>query len=166
MSSTLERLTTAVADRYRVERELGAGGMATVYLAHDLRHERDVAIKVLHPDLGAALGAERFLSEIKTTAKLQHPHILPVWRRDSKALFYPEGDAIVEVSLAFTPDPVITGTRAVTQGVLASDDRLHAAFDVGPNGDIIGIRRVREPRLIVVRNFATEVRRALRGNGS
>jgi serine/threonine-protein kinase len=90
----------------------------------------------------------------------------PVWRRDSKALYYPEGDAIVEVSLAFTPDPVITGTRAVTQGVLASDDRLHAAFDVGPNGDIIGIRRVREPRLIVVRNFATEVRLALRGNGS
>jgi eukaryotic-like serine/threonine-protein kinase len=76
--ATLPRLTAALADRYRVERELGAGGMATVYLAHDLRHERDVAIKVLHPDLGAALGAERFLSEIKTTAKLQHPHILPL----------------------------------------------------------------------------------------
>ena len=72
------RLTAAVADRYRIERELGAGGMATVYLAHDLKHERDVAIKVLHPDLGAALGAERFLSEIKTTARLQHPHILPL----------------------------------------------------------------------------------------
>jgi serine/threonine-protein kinase len=76
--STLDRLTAALADRYRIDRELGAGGMATVYLAHDLRHERDVAIKVLHPDLGAALGAERFLSEIKTTAKLQHPHILPL----------------------------------------------------------------------------------------
>jgi serine/threonine-protein kinase len=76
--TTLERLTTALADRYRVDRELGAGGMATVYLAHDLRHERDVAIKVLHPDLGAALGADRFLAEIKTTAKLQHPHILPL----------------------------------------------------------------------------------------
>jgi WD40 repeat protein len=78
VSTTIERLTTALADRYRVEQELGAGGMATVYLAHDLRHERDVAIKVLHPDLGAALGAERFLAEIKTTAKLQHPHILPL----------------------------------------------------------------------------------------
>ena len=72
------RLTTALAGRYRIERELGAGGMATVYLAHDIKHDRDVAIKVLHPDLGAALGSERFLSEIKTTAKLQHPHILPL----------------------------------------------------------------------------------------
>ncbi len=76
--SVLDRLTTALAGRYRVDRELGAGGMATVYLAHDLKHERDVAIKVLHPDLGAALGGERFLSEIKVTAKLQHPHILPL----------------------------------------------------------------------------------------
>jgi serine/threonine-protein kinase len=72
------RLSNAVATRYRVERELGAGGMATVYLARDLRHDRDVAIKVLHPDLGAALGSERFLAEIRTTARLQHPHILPL----------------------------------------------------------------------------------------
>ena len=72
------RLTAALADRYRVGRELGAGGMAAVYLAHDLKHDRDVAIKVLHEDLGATLGPERFLAEIKTTAKLQHPHILPL----------------------------------------------------------------------------------------
>lgn len=78
MSVTLARLTAAVTDRYRVTRELGAGGMATVYLAHDVKHERDVAIKVLHPDLGAALGGERFLTEIRTTARLQHPHILPL----------------------------------------------------------------------------------------
>ncbi len=78
MSDPLARLTTALSDRYRVTRELGAGGMATVYLAHDRKHERDVAIKVLHPDLGAALGGERFLSEIRTTARLQHPHILPL----------------------------------------------------------------------------------------
>ena len=72
------RLNSALVTRYRIDRELGAGGMATVYLAHDLRHDRDVAVKVLHPDLGAALGGTRFLSEIKTTARLQHPHILPL----------------------------------------------------------------------------------------
>ena len=62
VNEVVARLTTALADRYRIERELGAGGMATVYLAHDIKHDRDVAIKVLHPDLGAALGGERFLS--------------------------------------------------------------------------------------------------------
>ena len=76
--STVSQLNAALAGRYEVDRELGAGGMATVYLAHDLKHDRDVAIKVLHPDLGAALGGERFLAEIKTTAQLQHPHILPL----------------------------------------------------------------------------------------
>src|SRR5438105_3412343 len=76
--TVIDKLRTALNDRYRIEREIGAGGMATVYLAHDVRHDRDVAIKVLHPDLAAALGAERFLAEIKTTAKLQHPHILPL----------------------------------------------------------------------------------------
>ena len=72
------RLSDALADRYRIERELGQGGMATVYLAHDLRHDRRVAIKVLRPELAAVIGAERFLSEIRTTANLQHPHILPL----------------------------------------------------------------------------------------
>ena len=87
--STLHRLATALADRYRIARELGAGGMATVYLAHDLKHDRDVAIKVLHPDLGAALGGERFLSEIRTTARLQHPHILPLLDSgDANGLLY------------------------------------------------------------------------------
>jgi serine/threonine-protein kinase len=74
-----ERLQAALADRYRIERELGAGGMATVYLAHDPRHNRKVAIKVLHPELAAILGAERFLKEIEVTANLQHPHILPLF---------------------------------------------------------------------------------------
>ena len=78
MTPNPSRLSAALASRYRIERELGAGGMATVYLAHDLRHEREVAIKVLHPDLGATLGSDRFLSEIRTTARLQHPHILPL----------------------------------------------------------------------------------------
>ena len=74
--TTISRLQDSLTDRYRVDRELGAGGMATVYLAHDRKHERDVAIKVLDPDLGAALGGERFLTELRTTARLQHPHIL------------------------------------------------------------------------------------------
>src|SRR5215218_9969706 len=74
-----ERLAAALADRYRMERELGAGGMATVYLAHDLKHDRKVALKVLEPELAAMLGAERFLVEITTTARLQHPHILPLF---------------------------------------------------------------------------------------
>jgi eukaryotic-like serine/threonine-protein kinase len=73
-----DRLRDALADRYHLEREAGAGGMATVYLATDVRHERKVAIKVLRPELAAVLGAERFIHEIKTTARLQHPHILPL----------------------------------------------------------------------------------------
>ena len=78
MTDVLTRLATSLAGHYEVQRELGAGGMATVYRAVDLKHQRDVAIKVLHPDLGAALGGERFLSEIRTTARLQHPHVLPL----------------------------------------------------------------------------------------
>jgi serine/threonine protein kinase/Tol biopolymer transport system component len=72
----LDRLSTALADRYRLKRELGQGGMATVYLAQDLKHDREVAIKVLRPELAAVLGRERFLAEIRLTAKLDHPHIL------------------------------------------------------------------------------------------
>ncbi len=79
MTDVVDGLSNALASRYRLERELGAGGMATVYLAHDLKHERQVAIKVLRPELAAVLGADRFVQEIKTTAKLQHPHILPLF---------------------------------------------------------------------------------------
>jgi serine/threonine-protein kinase len=79
MSEIVDRLNAALSGRYAIERELGEGGMATVYLAQDLRHERSVALKILKPELAAVLGAERFLSEIKTTANLQHPHILPLF---------------------------------------------------------------------------------------
>ncbi|MEZ4413153.1 MAG: protein kinase [Gemmatimonadales bacterium] len=79
MTDPLSRLSAALADKYRIERELGAGGMATVYLAADLKHDRQVAVKVLRPELAAVIGADRFLSEIKTTANLQHPHILPLF---------------------------------------------------------------------------------------
>ena len=79
MSGPVDRLATALSERYRIERELGRGGMATVYLAEDLKHDRKVALKVLKPELAAVLGAERFVQEIKTTAALQHPHILPLF---------------------------------------------------------------------------------------
>src|SRR4051812_2622125 len=75
----LENLQESLADRYKVEREIGVGGMATVYLAKDLRHDRDVALKLLKPELGAVLGPERFLAEIRVTAKLQHPNLLPLF---------------------------------------------------------------------------------------
>ena len=79
MPELLGRLQSALSDRYRIDREVGAGGMATVYLAEDLRHDRRVALKVLRPELAAVIGAERFLAEIKLTANLQHPHILPLF---------------------------------------------------------------------------------------
>ena len=73
-----EQLRSALSDRYAIERELGRGGMATVYLARDLRHDRPVALKTLHPELALNLGSDRFLREIRLTARLQHPHILTV----------------------------------------------------------------------------------------
>jgi len=79
MPEILDRLTAALSDRYHIEHELGAGGMATVYLAHDIKHDRKVALKVLRPELAAVIGAERFLVEIKTTANLQHPNILALY---------------------------------------------------------------------------------------
>src|SRR5688500_14609290 len=79
VTSLTDRLNNALAERYRIERHLGAGGMATVYLAHDRKHKRKVALKVLKPELAAVLGADRFVQEIKTTASLQHPHILPLF---------------------------------------------------------------------------------------
>ncbi len=122
MSDVLSRLGAALADRYRIERELGAGGMATVFLAHDLKHEREVAIKVLHPDLGAALGGERFLSEIKTTAKLQHPHILPLL------------DSGAADGLLYYVMPYVTGetlrARLERERQLPIDDALRIAREV------------------------------------
>ena len=79
VSGAADSLVAALADRYRIERELGVGGMATVYLAEDVRHRRRVAVKVLHPELSAVLGSDRFLKEIELTANLQHPHILPLF---------------------------------------------------------------------------------------
>ena len=102
MSGNIDRLNTALAGRYRIERELGAGGMATVYLAEDLKHDRKIAIKVLKPELAAVLGAERFVVEIKTTAAMSHPHILPLFDSGTADGFlfyvmpYIEGETIRE----------------------------------------------------------------------
>jgi eukaryotic-like serine/threonine-protein kinase len=79
MTQLADQLAAALADRYAIERQIGAGGMATVYLARDLKHDRRVALKLLNPDLGAVVGAERFLSEIRVTANLQHPNLLPLF---------------------------------------------------------------------------------------
>jgi serine/threonine-protein kinase len=102
------RLAAALADRYRLERELGAGGMATVYLAEDLKHHRKVAVKVMRDDLARAVGAERFLSEIRTTATLQHPHILPLF--DSGEITLPTDPTASTVpAVLFLVTPFIDG---------------------------------------------------------
>src|SRR6202795_1512151 len=75
----ITQLKASLSDRYEIEREIGAGGMATVYLARDIRHDRRVALKLLKPELGAVLGTERFLAEIRVTANLQHPNLLPLF---------------------------------------------------------------------------------------
>ncbi len=78
MTNPPDRLSAALAGRYRIEREVGAGGMATVYLAHDIKHDRKVAIKILREELSASLGGDRFLRAIRIAAQLQHPNILPL----------------------------------------------------------------------------------------
>jgi serine/threonine-protein kinase len=99
-SNVPDRLSAALEGRYRIEGELGQGGMFTVYLAEDLKHDRKVALKVLRPELAAVLGAERFVTEIKTTAGLQHPHILPLFDSGEAAGFlyfvmpYIEGETL------------------------------------------------------------------------
>jgi eukaryotic-like serine/threonine-protein kinase len=122
MSSSMERLAAALADRYRIERELGAGGMATVYLAHDLRHDRQVAIKVMLPELAATIGPDRFLREIRTTANLRHPHIVPL---------FDSGDADGQLWYAM---PFVEGEslqdRLAREGPLPLEDVLRTAHEV------------------------------------
>ncbi len=139
MSDSGPGLSKAIADRYRIDREIGRGGMASVYLARDVRHDRDVAVKVLHPDLAAALGADRFLAEIKTTARLQHPHILPLL--DSGEVRVPFGERNEEAdafagggSFLFYVMPYITGetlrARLDREHQLPIDDALRIGREV------------------------------------
>ena len=121
------RLKAALKARYKIERELGEGGMATVYLAEDIKHDRKVALKVLKPELGAIVGAERFLGEIKVTAKLQHPNILPL--HDSgeadKLLYYVmplvEGESLRERLDREKQLPVDEAVKIVTEVADALD---------------------------------------------
>ena len=129
MTSVGDRLSAALAGRYRIERELGQGGMATVYLAEDLKHDRKVAIKVLHEDLGATLGPERFLAEIKTTARLQHPHVLPLLDSGSTDVADGKGGLLYYVM------PFVEGEslrdRLDREKQLPIDDALRIAREVG-----------------------------------
>jgi eukaryotic-like serine/threonine-protein kinase len=122
VSDQLSRLQASLANRYRIERELGRGGMATVFLAQDIRHDRPVALKVLHPDLAMVMGPERFLREIRISSRLQHPHILSV---------YDSGDA--DGQLWFTM-PYIEGEtlrgRLLREKQLPLDDALRITREV------------------------------------
>ena len=108
MTHSTESLTAALVGRYRIERELGSGGMATVHLARDLKHDRDVAIKVLRPELASAVGAERFAQEIKLVARLNHPHILPLYDSGEVTLAPAAGSTRPETLLYFVM-PVMEG---------------------------------------------------------
>ncbi len=145
MPDAASRLASALADRYRIEREIGAGGMATVYLATDLKHGRQVAIKLLRPELGAVLGAERFLAEIRTTANLQHPNILGL---------------IDSGAVPLSPDP-----RPTTHDGSAGPATHDLLFYVMPyvDGESLRARLAREKQLPLgdAVRIATEVASAL-----
>jgi eukaryotic-like serine/threonine-protein kinase len=127
MPDTLAALTAALAGRYNIEKELGRGGMATVYLAHDVQHDRPVALKVVLPELAASMGNERFQREIRLAARLQHPHILSVYDSGEAAgqLWYTmpfvEGESLRDRLLRETQLPVDEAVRIVREAALALD---------------------------------------------
>jgi tRNA A-37 threonylcarbamoyl transferase component Bud32/tetratricopeptide (TPR) repeat protein len=130
MAELVKRLTAALADRYAVEREVGRGGMATVFLAEDLKHHRQVAIKVLHPELAAAVGPDRFLREIEIVAGLRHPHILPLYDSgETEGLLYfvmpyVEGESVHQRLEREKQLPLEEALR-ITQGVAGALDHAH-----------------------------------------
>src|SRR5262245_23707975 len=126
VTSPLDRLRSALADRYAIERQIGAGGMADVYLTHDLRHNRKVAIKIMHRELAELVGVERFLREIETTAKLQHPHILPLFDSGSVegtvfyVMPYVEGESLrarLKRETHLPVDDAVRITRQIASGL-------------------------------------------------
>jgi serine/threonine protein kinase len=130
MHGVFDRLKTALADRYTIEQTVGSGGMATVYLARDLKHQRHVAVKVLRPELAAALGSERFLREIRVTANLQHPHILPLYDSGEANGFlyyvmpYVEGESLRDC-LNRQPQLAIDQALRITEQVASALDFAH-----------------------------------------
>jgi serine/threonine protein kinase/tetratricopeptide (TPR) repeat protein len=130
MTDLLDRLRSAIVDRYRVEREVGRGGMATVFLAQDLRHDRPVAVKVLHAQLAVSLGPDRFLREIQIAARLQHPHIVPLYDsgRAGDLLYYVmpyvEGESLRQRLEHESPLPVEEAVH-IARGVAAALDYAH-----------------------------------------
>src|SRR3989454_12124196 len=140
MADLLARLQAALAARYTIERELGRGGMATVYLARDVRHERRVALKVLRPEIAAALGPERFLREIQIAAQLAHPHILPLHDSGAAGAFlyyvmpYVEGESLRD---RLDPEPPLPGEQAVP---IAREGADALSYPHGHDGVARGIK--------------------------
>jgi tetratricopeptide (TPR) repeat protein/tRNA A-37 threonylcarbamoyl transferase component Bud32 len=156
----------ALADRYRIERELGRGGMATVFLAEDLRHGRPVAIKLLHPELGAWLGAERFLAEIRITARLQHPNILPLLdsgevRGGGSSLLYYVMPYVAGETLRARLDRerqlAVPEAIRITKDVAAALAHAHAAGiihrDIKPENILLGTPNAAAPAPVLLADF-------------
>jgi serine/threonine-protein kinase len=144
--SITERLTTALAGRYRLERHLGEGGMATVYLAEDVKHKRKVAVKVLRPELAAILGAERFLKEIELTANLQHPNILPLYDSGEADTFlyyvmpFVEGESLrdrLQQERQLAVDEALEITKSVAAALQYAHERQVVHRDIKPENILL-----------------------------
>lgn len=129
MAEIPEHLSIALADRYRIDRRLGEGGMATVYLAEDLKHDRKVALKVLRPELGVVLGADRFLQEIKTTARLQHPNILPLFDSGSTATTHGGGSGLLYYVMPYVEGETLR-EKLQREQQLSVDEAVNIAIEV------------------------------------
>lgn len=152
----LDQVQAALAGRYAIERELGRGGMATVYLARDLRHDRLVAVKVLDPELGAVLGVERFVSEIRVTANLRHPNLLPLF------------DTGAAGALLYYVMPYVDGeslrARLDREKQLPVDEAVRIATAVAQAlayGDLLLVTPSPSARWLVVHHWGDELRARL-----
>src|ERR1035437_7408209 len=171
----ITRLNESLAGRYLIERELGAGGMATVYLAHDLKHDRHVALKVLKPELAQSLGRDRFLREIQLAAKLSHPHILPLYDSGDAggALFYAmpnvEGQSLRDRLKGERMLPVDEAVRITIEGGGgAPASRVKLVAHVSPDPLTVTGRTVRTAAFMSTdqtRGEPIEVRGALSSRG-